>query len=71
MKMNKYELKLDITSREWKSCVVCVDAATEDEAISLFNSDPNAFDWEHWKTYDSEIEGFEVERCEIIREDQS
>lgn len=68
MRTNTYALKLKVTTKELKSCVVRVDAATAEEAISIEKDELDFYDLENVESLGSEIEGIRVDEWEMVKE---
>ena len=59
-----FEVTIDVTSQTWETAYAYVEAETAEEARELFENDPFDYDWDHWKTHDSETKHWEVESVE-------
>lgn len=65
MTMKKvFEVTIDVTSQTWETCYAYVEAETAEEARELFDSNPDDYYWDHWKTHDSEVQHWEIDSVE-------
>ena len=56
-----FEVIIDVTSKTWETCYAYVEAENAEEARELFESNPDDYDWDHWKHQDSEVQRWEVD----------
>jgi len=59
-----FEIRIDVTSQTWETCSTYVEAETEEEARELFEDSPHDYDWDGWKTFDSEVRHWEIDTVE-------
>ena len=59
-----FEINIDVVSTSWDSCEVYVEAETAEEARELFENDPYSYDWDNWKTHDTETRSWEIDSVE-------
>ena len=59
-----FEVIIDVTSQTWETCYAFVEAETAEEARELFEDNPFSYDWEGWKTHDSEVRHWEIDSVE-------
>ena len=65
---NEYAIKVKFTVKESRSCIVRVDAATAEEAISITKEELDFYHWENVESLGSEIEDIRVDECEMVKE---
>jgi hypothetical protein len=59
-----YRIDLDVTSTAWETCSTYIEAESEEEALAIFDKDPDASDWDDWEWNDGQIRGWEVNNVE-------
>ena len=54
-----------VTSQLTEKVTVCVDASSLEEAVKLFEADPDAYDWYGFEEWDREVQHWELteEEC--------
>ena len=64
MSKKVFEVRIDVVSTSWDSCEAYVEAETAAEARELFENDPDSYDWDNWKTHDTETRNWEIDTVE-------
>lgn len=64
----EFRISIDLVEQAYVSCSAVVPADSLEDAIKIFEKDPNSFDWEGWHHHDSELIGWEIDEdnCEMV-----
>jgi hypothetical protein len=63
--MRTFILKLMVTSKLTEKVTACVEASSVEEAIQLFESDPDKYGWYGFQEWDKEVQDWDTlkEEC--------
>jgi len=62
-----YDIIIDVCETTWSAAEVVIEAESMEEAIAKFEQDPWKNEWDHWSTYDSEVQDWSVNVDETER----